>query len=548
MEISAKALSGAIVISLYFCVGLFAIRRPLPRLSSSFRRLAWLLLAAQATVIGITFFVVPSTSFQEWLWNLDNEWNIPATLASIQLALVGVIALFTAVSGGAGPLRNRLYFAGVGLVFLYLAFDEYALIHEYITHWSRLYVGLGAAVVLATLAMAATSPKGRIMWYALLVSGLALSASGGILFEFRCADPVFAVIGNCAQKHLLEESLEFLGIWLALAAMMGCFTEFSPMPGVVMRRAIYAVPALWLLLLVLSPAISPIDVFNVGAKTAAVEYEADVRLHGYLLEKNQRHLHLFISAGRWDYFGQGLAGLGYSIQLVDQASGSSVLGRDAYTHRRFFQLAPDYVPVYRQWLDIGATRELPPNRAYWIVLSLWRADGDDYQRQRILTSDRQLLNDSQLVLGELVLRAKTPAVQRSDSLAAFDNGFALDAAEMPARARAGETLAIKFSWRAEEAGVEELTQFLHLNHVERDEWWAHDQPPLGRRLPTRLWYSGLADSETWLVPLPPDLRTGRYRVSTGLYRARDQARLPAAGADGNALPDARVMLGELVIE
>ncbi len=548
MEIPAKALSGVIVFLLYCLAGLFVSRRLLPRLPRAFMRLAWLLLAAQALAIGLAFFVAPATSFQDWLWNLDHEWNIPATLASIQLALVGVIALLTAASGGAGPLPNRLYFAGVGLVFLYLAYDEYALIHEYITHWSRLYVGLGAAVVLATLVMAALSPKRRRIWHALLVAGLALSASGGILIEFRCADPVFAVIGNCAQKHLLEESLELLGIWLALVSMMGCFTEFSPKPGAVVRRIIYAFPALWFLLLVVSPAISPVDVYNVGAKAAAVEFESGLRLHGYLLENNKRHLHLFISAGHWDYFGRGLAGLGYSIQLVDQAGGSSVLGRDAYSHRRFFQLAPDYVPVYRQWLDIGPARALPPNRAYWIVLSLWRADGDDYRRQRILASDRQLLNDTQVVLDELVLRAEAPGDKRPAPLAAFDNGFALDAAAMPASARAGETLSITFSWRAEAAGAEDLTQFLHLNHAERDEWWAHDQPPLGRRLPTRLWYRGLADSETWLAPLPPDLRPGLYRVSTGLYRARDQARLPAMGADGGALPDARVMLGELLIE
>ena len=71
-------------------------------------------------------------------------------------------------------------------------------------------------------------------------------------------------------------------------------------------------------------------------------------------------------------------------------------------------------------------------------------------------------------------------------------------------------------------------QFLHLGHEETGATggcmtscpWVH-------RLPTRLWYKGLADSEVWQVPLPADLAPGRYEVFTGLYRSRDLERVPA---------------------
>ena len=91
-------------------------------------------------------------------------------------------------------------------------------------------------------------------------------------------------------------------------------------------------------------------------------------------------------------------------------------------------------------------------------------------------------------------------------------------------------------------------QFLHLGHESSGEWWVYDQQPLGARLPTRLWYKGLADSETWQVPLPADLAPGRYRVFTGLYRTRDLERIPANDAGGSPFPDARVPLGSLTIE
>ena len=83
---------------------------------------------------------------------------------------------------------------------------------------------------------------------------------------------------------------------------------------------------------------------------------------------------------------------------------------------------------------------------------------------------------------------------------------------------------------------------------ESGEWWGYDQPPLGGRLPTRLWYSGLAESETWAVPAPEDLASGRYAVYTGLYRRRDLRRIPARDAAGHAWRDARVLLGHLRLE
>ena len=91
-------------------------------------------------------------------------------------------------------------------------------------------------------------------------------------------------------------------------------------------------------------------------------------------------------------------------------------------------------------------------------------------------------------------------------------------------------------------------QFLHFSHEESGEWWVYDQQPLGPRLPTRLWYSGLADSEIWQVPLPADLAPGRYTIFTGLYRTRDQQRVPASDSEGKSWLDARVRLGILTID
>ena len=149
-------------------------------------------------------------------------------------------------------------------------------------------------------------------------------------------------------------------------------------------------------------------------------------------------------------------------------------------------------------------------------------------------------------------------------LAQFDNGFTLNAVDLPDRAQVGETLTLNFAWRSDADGQEDHIQFLHLGHVslpieggsveggaksvESGAWFVYDHQPLGPRLPTRLWYSGLADSETWQVPLPADLAPGQYSVFTGLYRARDKERVPASTSDGEHWLDARVRLGTLIIE
>ncbi len=198
-------------------------------------------------------------------------------------------------------------------------------------------------------------------------------------------------------------------------------------------------------------------------------------------------------------------------------------------------------------MEVEIPKQAPVNRALWIVLTHWREQDNDFVRQKALASNHQLLNDTQVVLDELVLPA-VPAAASTDPLAEFDTGFILEAVSLPESAQAGETLSIPFAWRSDENGQEDHAQFLHLGHEDSGEWWVFDQPPLGSRLPTRLWYSGLADSETWQVPLPADLASGPYTVFTGLYRISDLERVAAQNAAGTSWVDGRVLLGALILE
>ncbi|MDE2636077.1 MAG: hypothetical protein OXI30_06900 [Chloroflexota bacterium] len=243
--------------------------------------------------------------------------------------------------------------------------------------------------------------------------------------------------------------------------------------------------------------------------------------------------------------------LGFSVHLVDQDSERSIARRDEWADRQHgvWLFGPEYAPLFRQRMDLELDENSPTNRAFWIVLTIWRKKAGAFVRQAVLASDLPLLGERQVILDELVLpRERAASIAPAPTLAEFQNGFALEAVQLPERAQAGESLSIPISWRASERGLEDHAQFLHFGHEESGEWWTFDQAPLGDRLPTRLWYSGLADSEIWQVALPADLAAGRYAIFTGLYRMRDKERVIAWGADKKPYPDARIPLGNIVVK
>ena len=544
--VSDEQLLYIFVFLLYVPIVLISYWKLMPRLSSTPRRLASLMLVAQVLVIILSIGIRPASDFEKWLWDLDQEYNIPSILSSTQLALVAGFALITAWLAKARPAWQRVYLAGIGLVFLFLAWDEFFIFHEHIANWKRVYVTLGAVVAVAVAIAAVCLPRRSRIWHLCLLVGLAISAVGAMLFDTNrqiCGSWGFLPINGCLQPYNYGEPLEFLGIWLVLVALLGHFSDAVPIPKPRVRYALYALPALWILLLVHDSFIPDLEL-RLLAQPASVQFESGVHLHGFRIDRRDGAftLRLYVSARRRDYIGKG-----YSVHLVDQTSGNSAASRNKHASRQVGLLfAPGHAHVYRQWMALEIPPQAVPNRALWLVLTLWREEDGEYVHQRVLTSDRQLLDDTQVVLGELVLPAA--AATTSVPLAVFDNGFALDAVNLPEHARSGEPLATSFTWRSDVDGDEDHVQFLHFRHEASGDWWVYDQQPLGPRLPTRLWYNGLADRETWQVPLPADLAPGRYAIFTGLYRQSDLERVPASDADGRPFLDARAPLGNLTIE
>ena len=544
--VSADVLTRLFLSLFYVPVCLFVYWKLIPRLSPTAKHLASIFLAAQVLVIVVSLELQANSLIEEWLWDIDKEWNIPSVIASSQLALVGVVALVTAWLARTKPAW--FYLAGIGLVFLFIGLDEFFASNYVVSDWKVRYALVGAALAAATMIEAVHSARHTWIWHLCLLIGLSLMALGAIGLDDlpqNCHNLGFLRLDGCLQFYVLEECLEFLGSWLTLLAILGHFSNAAPRPQPRFRRLLYTFPTLWILLLIYANPVYSIEP-RLPAQPTSIQFESGVHVYGYQRETKDLFFHLDV----WMYVSKKAiaSGVGYSVHLVDQVSGDSIASRDEYASRwDDFQIAQGYGRIYRQRIALEIPPQTPVNRAFWIVLTLWREQDSEYVHQRILASDQQALDETQVILDEMIFAASAAAPSASP-IALFDNGFVLAAADMPERARPGETLNIRFAWRSDADNQEDMAQFLHLVHQESGILWNHDQPPLGPRLPTRLWYNGLADSETWQVALPADLAPGRYTLFTGLYRARDLERLPASDANGNPWLDARVPLGSLMIE
>lgn len=557
IEVSAHALTRIGLALGYITVGIAAWRWLLPSLPQTAKRLAGIFAVAQLLIIVIALDYQPEARYQALLWAVHDpiwsggEWNIPATLASTQLAFVGGVALLSAGRARRAGSGMALYYLGIALVFLFFALDEYYQIHEYIAQWGQRYRLLGMAVAAATLVAAYYSPRRTRRFFLALLLGLALSAFGAMALDSQWI-PCFGQVGmlrfdGCMFLWFWEEALEFLGIWLALVALLGLYARHFPAPPAKSQRHLYALPLLWLMFLLLSTFIPRLE-HRLTAQKTQVEYEAGLTLRGYHIESDAENVQLrvFISAPQKIFYDYG-----YSLQLIDQVSGETLAFSDVYASREhgLWLFGGEYAPLYRQAIGLDIPPDAARNHAYAVALKLWRREHKEFPGQAILKSDLPQLWGNLLLIDELVLpRHEAPA--RADDkppLAHFAGGFTLVSAALPARAIPGETLSITFHWESAAAGAEDYTQFLHLRHVASGEWWVYDQQPLGARLPTRLWYAGLADEEGWRLPLPADLLPGAYEVFTGLYRNRDKERAAAADAAGAPLLDNRLALGSIVL-
>ncbi len=529
-------------------------------------RLVLVLVALQCLLLLVNIALVQGGTGQlaRWLWHVDAEVNFPSILTALPVFLLGALCCFVAraAQGLAGVERAYWLATGAGLGFMALV--EFDLLPKYL--FPRVwYLPAGLLLVAATLmVMRLQTSRRRRALPAIFLAGLGIWALGALTIDMTRYNNSLSIM------HALEETLELLGMLLALAALCAYASLVAPARDaqrVVTHTGRLVVAVLTGILLVHNyPRYQPTLAGPIAALTYPYHVRLQERLFARPLDAGIDGDSLVLTGWHYELPDPGAPAsfrvwlhatrlpdypFGIAVQLLDQANAGVIAAADkmSWDGRDMGKWRPGREFMRIQAVDLELPADAPAKRALSLSLSFWQYAGQSAIRPLPVThSDRPLHGDSHIILDEFVLPGPPAPAGATDSLARFANGFRLHGATLPERAAAGAGATVTFTWGATTAGSEDFIQFLHFFHDDSESYWTVDQMPLGARLPTRLWYEGLLDSEAWHVALPAGLLPGRYSVYTGLYRQADLERLAATLADGRPAGDARVPLGSILID
>ena len=452
--------------------------------------------------------------------------------------------------------RNRRYpeqafWFVLGVLLTGLSHFEYV----FLPHW---LVPKNLLVLLSGLFLAATSlilylryRKDEVRRFCLLLLPVGL---GTWAFGYLLDDAIFLDIHRVEP---LEETLEFIGIVIALAGTAGYATANMPRPFIAGRRFLASIclsMAIAATLHLGAPVWNTTVVQRVGIlwngygrAISADIFDGALALRGWsgvaLGPGKRKTIKIWLYATR-----PLTSNFGFSYHLLDQESGDVI----ASANQRSGIDVRDWRPGILHSIFPGAALQVPEsaatNRAMWLTVSFWRIEGETFTPLTIDASDRLPLGDTHYVLEEVVFPVLAASPERGVTAGEFANGFALRRAAIPERIRAGQSMNVEFHWSTDSDGKGDWTQFLHFVPQDGGSLWNVDQYPLGMRLPTRLWYAGMQSGERWNFTVPPDLAAGIYKVYTGLYRLADLQRLEVILADGRLPADRSIPLGSITIE
>jgi hypothetical protein len=154
------------------------------------------------------------------------------------------------------------------------------------------------------------------------------------------------------------------------------------------------------------------------------------------------------------------------------------------------------------------------------------------QTELAATASGTPLSSVMLDVGKL-----SPLVQTSEATLNYrvGEGLTLIAAKID---RAGSVPQLALTWRVTTAPTESFTTFVHVLDGSSKPIGQADGPPLNGDYPTDWWSPGETIIDTRPLPLPPEAD----RVTIGLYRLADGARLPIIDQNGQRVVNDEIVL------
>jgi hypothetical protein len=112
----------------------------------------------------------------------------------------------------------------------------------------------------------------------------------------------------------------------------------------------------------------------------------------------------------------------------------------------------------------------------------------------------------------------------------------------------GDTLTAVLIWESDGQIEGNYTVFCHLLSASGELVAQRDGPPVYGVRPTPGWRAGEVIEDSYDIFLDGDLAPGEYELSVGMYDPDTMERLAAYAADGERLPEDRIVVGSLRVE
>ncbi len=482
----------------------------------------------------------------------QGEYNPGAIFSSVQLFLTGFTAIAIAIAANPRKWWHRLYWLGLVFIFIYMALDEYAVIHEGFD-WQPLYVTVGVILLgVSLLVYRFGLNRTRIRLFAMLFGGLSLLPVGAIgldRFVSRQCDELLGAI--CRSVPVVEEAMEIIGITIVLIGFV-IYAERHISPDSLRRsKRLIAAASLICLVLLFSgfwvfaaleaqfiAAPVTIDYFDGGLSTLGYRVSSDLLRPGDPL-----NIQIF-----WRANEPLVENHGFSIQLLTQPDGQPVVreNKPVHTPQSIYRFPG---VVYRTSIDLVVPEDIPVPASYWLSYTIWTNRGKEFYMHPIGQTDRRLLVPETAILTAIPIlpdspsSADVPDGERFD----FEAGFSLAGYSLPENSVLNQSLTFQFAWETGGDIDGEFSQFLHLFHSNGEDVFVFDQPPFQGAFPTNDWPDGMQVVDEWELTLPDDVPAGEYRVHTGMYDPNTAERLSVSDNNGQPVQDNSIYLGNITV-
>jgi len=497
--------------------------------------------------------------FWNWFFYLHGELNSESLFTSTQFVLAALTAAALGVWGAPSRFWHRLYWGLLAAASLYLACDEFFQLHEASQralglNQAKLLYALGGLILAGTTAAMAWFNRKDLKDFIVIFVSLGIIGGAGLGFESIIWPVMCQFLQPCFRNIVFGQTLEMFGTTLLLAGvLLQAEAHLSPQSLTNTQKLLWAGGALGLFYMVAYTWLLPTAELKLLAQRVNVSYAGGaLTLLGYeplpLTFNNEKFLKVTLY---WQVRDPFIKDYNISAHLVSRPDLNSVAQAD-WNSNPELGVYPSIawlpgLPVRTELYIKMPSTPLPAPSSYEVIVRAWTADGVTLP---ITQSEQPLLSADTVILQDVsnVQMAQVSAPPQSASYQLGD-GLLLLGYTVPAQAMPGTDLHLQFWWRKERPHLTDPVQFVHLigGNTNPATVYAHDQQPFNGSFPISDWPLNLNVSDEWILPLPADLPSGQYAVSTGLYEWPSLARLPVLDSSLESIDDNVIQLGTLQV-